>query len=401
MKKTLQNPLSISVIWWSVWGLLSCFSLTGLDIPTPKTYLILSLFLISLIVGGLLVKFKTVKSDIVNEQAIVKKYDFVFKICSWIMFVILTYLSVKATSLLMQKSSIYYKTQAFSTATYVGKLFDSKTLENIYFFLSSPILLYIGLYGLVDFWKNTRFKNLMIGFVLNGMDAYIRLARVNVYMLIVLFVLLLLFSEHEFIPLIKKKKKQFIVVFFAFLSLLAVGFSRGYSSEQQVKMFVVDYHTVGFSLFDSELKNPASVLNNTITYGRLFIGGLETCFTIVIRQFDKTYYSPALSTAIRLAENDVLIGKIRYNSYYTLLYTLYSDGRFIGVILGGLILGFSLNYYFKRWIKFQQTRDAFYVILIMSVLVMSIFISQLEIMRSWILLVGLIGVDLFTKKVKN
>ncbi len=241
----------------------------------------------------------------------------------------------------------------------------------------------------------------MIAFILNGLDGYIRLARVNVYMMIVLFILVLLFSDYKLMSLLQKKKKQFLVIFLLFASLFAIGFSRGYSPEQQIKMFVVDYHTVGFALFDSELKDPSSPLNNVITYGRLTLGGLETCFTIVIRQFNKDYYSPALSNAIRQSQNDVLVGKIRYNSFYTLLYSFYSDARFIGVILGGLVFGFSLNYYFKRWNELQKSRDALYVMLIMSVLIMSIFISQLEIMRSWLMLIILMLVDLVSRKKLN
>lgn len=404
MRKILKNPLLVATVWWFWWGLISKLSLTGLGIPTNQTYIILSLFVVSLICGGLIVKLIPVENikNRENSMCVEKNLNLLFKVFSYGLFVVLTILSVKCTRLLTGEGDTEgYKAIAFSTQTYIGLLFNSKNLENLYFFISSPLLFFVALWGLVDFWKNNNFKRLIIAFILNGMDAYIRLARVNIYMLIILFVFVLLFSDKKLIPLIKKKKKEFFIIFISFICIITIGFTRGYSTQQQLKMFAVDYHTVGFSLFDSELKNPQSPLNNNITYGRLFVGGLETSITIFIRQFNKNYFSPAYRNAIRLAQEDVLVGKIRYNSFYTLLYTFYSDGRYLGVALGGILLGFYSNYYFNRWEKFKDSQDAFYLILVFSVMIMSIFISQLEIMRTWQVLILVWIVNFSSKKIQK
>ncbi|MBC7427462.1 MAG: oligosaccharide repeat unit polymerase [Bacteriovorax sp.] len=403
MRKLLSTPLTITIVWWIGWAIISKCSFTGLDIPTDKTFFIVFLFALSLAIGGLLTKLLPVQENFEpkSNQQMEKRFNFLFNAFSVVLFVILGTLAIKCSLLLFSHSGADYKRLAFSTEDYTGFLFNSKKLENLYFFISSPLLYYVGIYGLVDFWKNTNFKKLAIAFALNGLDGYIRLARVNVYMLIIMFLLVLLMSNSYTFTILKKKKKQLAIFLLSFLSILVIGSFRGYKANEQFNRFIIDYHTIGFSLFDYELKNPNSPLNQTTTYGRLSIGGLETFFTIFIRQFDKSYYSPALSNSIRMSKDQIHIGHDSYNSFYTLLYTFYSDGGFFGVILAGVLIGLYMHSKFKRWEKFHHTVDAFYVVLVLSTLILSIFVSQFEIMRTWIVLIICLLVDISTKYFKT
>ena len=413
MKSILKNPLNIAITWWLGWGIVSIFSLTDLYIPSSKTYLILSLFIASLFAGGVWarrINLDALSPDSEIDKSVEKKLNLIFNISASIFFIILSYLVIKCVMLLMaSETPSAYKFTAFSTPTKVGTLFQNRYAENLYFLISSPCLFFLALYGLVEFWKKTQFLKLAVAFIINGMDAFMRLGRINLYMLIILFFIVILISDKKIISFIKTQKKYLSLLIVAFACILYIGSKRDYSASQQIKLFVVDYHTVGFSLFDHELMDKLSPLNTQRTYGRLTFGGLETIATIFIRQFNHNYYSPALANAIRMTTNNIVVGienpptmifsgiKV-YNSFYTLLYTFYSDGGFVGIILGGVVLGFLLEYFSRRFIKAQRTLDAFYVILFISILILSLFISQLEIMRTWIILVMLVFLSLTVKK---
>jgi oligosaccharide repeat unit polymerase len=412
MRSVIQNPLNVVILWWSTWGILSIFSLTDLYIPSNKTYLILSLFIGSLALGGVLGRRVNVKGLIQEDdidRLVEKKLSVIFKITSYLFFIILSCLVIKSIILLAaNETPSAYKFTAFSTPAKIGTLFNNRLLENLYFLISSPCLFFLALYGLVEFWKKNHFQKLAVAFVLNGMDAFMRLGRVNLYMMIVLFFIIVLISNRKVISFLKTQKKYIALIAIALACIVYIGSQREYSASQQIKLFVVDYHTVGFSLFDHELMDKSSPLNTQTTYGRLSLGGLETIATIFIRQFNHNYYSPALANSIRMTNNIVVgienpptmifNGVKMYNSFYTLLYTFYSDGGFFGVIIGGLVFGFLLEFFNRRFLKAQRTLDAFYLVLIISVAILSIFISQLEIMRTWIILMFLFYLSFKTKK---
>ncbi|MBC7429125.1 MAG: oligosaccharide repeat unit polymerase [Bacteriovorax sp.] len=412
MKKITQIPLNIVITWWIFWGIISIFSFTGLYVPGVHTYIILGIFILSLFAGGKCVYFfksKIASSPCCSELLVERNLNYSFNASIALLFAVLSVLVVRCQILVHQSfTPTVYRSFAFSTVSTVGTLFQNRILENLYFLISSPLLFFIALYALVEFWRKGTFKKLIIAFILNSMDAYIRLGRVNLYLMIVLFMIVFLISDYKIITFLKNKKKELLLIFVAFAGILYIGVQRGYSPTQQFKMFVIDYHTVGFDLFDHELKNPASALNTVRTYGRLSMGGLETIGTIIIRRFDKNYYSPALENSIKMANESIVVGvenpptvifngiKV-YNSFYTLLYTFYSDGGYLGIIFGGIVLGFILEFFYQRWIQHHNILDAFFLILFISIGILSIFMSQLEIMRTWIIFVFLILIGYISK----
>ncbi len=413
MKNIFRSPINIVIGWWAFWGYISIFSFTGLYVPSAKTYLILATFILSLFIGK---KLSSLAEKKINIRYLDKSSEDVFNLL-FKSFTIINGASLVALiirSIYLIKNSLtptVYRATAFSTETTIGTLFNNRLVENCYFFISSPMLFFLALYGLVDFWKNGKFRKLFIAFILNAMDAYMRLGRVNLYLMIVLFLIVFLISDYKFVAFLRHKKKQITLIFAVFICILYIGVQRGYSPTQQFKMFIVDYHTVGFDLFDHELTDKASALHTQTTYGRLTLGGLETILTVVIRRFDDLYYSPALANSIRMANKSIVVGvespptvifngvKV-YNSFYTLLYTFYSDGGYVGIILGGIVLGFLVSYFHSRWKKFNCTLDAFFLILFISIAILSIFMSQLEIMRTWIMIIFLLMLS-YTTKLKN
>lgn len=398
MIKFLRNPITIVILWWGIWGFLSIFGLSRLPVPTLKTYIILLLFIFSFWIGSLLVeKFNLpfVKSKI--DESYERILTLLFHWSAGIMTILLSIVTARSLYFFSFTPGWAYKRLAFTNSDHIGFLFKYKILENLYFFVSSPLLFYLLLFGLSDFWKNKKIKYLIIAIILNSLDAFVRLARINSYLIIVLFIIVCFLSHLKVIEFLKKAKSLVFILLATFVSMIGVGVSRGYSFKQ-LQAFFIEYHTLGFALFDYELKNPLSSLNQQTTFGRLTLGGLETYFTILIRQFDKNYMSPALYNSINFSVNYTEIGKATYNSYYTLLYTFYSDGGFFGVFIGGFLLGFTLKLFYEKWLHTNQIINLFYVLILLIILILSIFMSQLEIMRTWSLLILLSAIYFYYSK---
>ena len=410
-KASLKKPHSLVVFWWIAWGFISILSLTDLFIPTAETYLVLSIFIFSLWGGGKLahcsVQETTSQSDATEIQTR-KTFNYLYYLSALFLFLVLSIVVFRCYFLMVKYiDPTIYRAIAFSTIEKVGEAFNNRLLENLYFLISSPMLLFLTIEGLVSFWENSEVKKLAIALLINGMDAFFRLGRVNIYMILLLVFFIFICSENKFYFFLKNKKREFGIFVFASLAILILGSLRGYSAIQQIKLFLIDYHTVGFSLFDHQLINPSSLLNTQLTYGRLTFGGLETMLTIILRQFDPSYYSPALLNSITLSKS-VLVGIENpptfifngikyYNSFYTLLYTFYSDGRFLGVFIGGGILGYLVEYFYQSWQKNKKLIDGHFLILLISIVTMSIFVSQLEIMRTWMLIMLYLFIKFFLK----
>jgi hypothetical protein len=147
-------------------------------------------------------------------------------------------------------------------------------------------------------------------------------------------------------------------------------------------------------------------LNQKLTFGRLTFGGLESLVTIVIRRFDRTYNSPALENAVKMSEYsalgfDLIDGKKlakSFNSYYTILYTFYSDGRFLGLFLGGVLLSVLLSAFFTAWRTAGTIEPLVWIFFLLSVGIFGIFVSTFELMRSWQMVIGLLALHFWSRE---
>lgn len=395
------TPISICCIWWLSWLFISCFSFTGIFRPSLSTQVITTVFVISMFIGAHIPAARHMARCGLVSSSERKLYFKLLKICFVASCVILAIIGgpyfIRSLYMLATMDGNTFKSTAFSTTETVGLLFGNRLIENLYFFISSPLLLYVLIYGIASFFVERKMRPFALGLFFNVMDAVLRLARASVYIVILLF-LVMLVSSHVKIRISRRNRRILVgSLVLSFILILAVGVNRGTALSRQAELFVIDYQTTGFALFDSELVDPKSPLNTERTNGRLTIGGLETVLTLAIRQFDRQYYSPALANAIRMSQyKEVGVedpptpqfnGKKVYNSFYTLLYTFYSDARWVGIILGGLVLGVVIGGFWYRYSATGELWDYMWLILAVFICIISILISQLEIMRTWMVII--------------
>jgi hypothetical protein len=71
------------------------------------------------------------------------------------------------------------------------------------------------------------------------------------------------------------------------------------------------------------------------------------------------------------------------NAFYTVLYSLYYDGRYLAVILFPLVFGYFLAASYLDWLKNGSLASLVMLVLLMYVGLFSLFQSPVESLRFW------------------
>ncbi len=412
------NIRILCIFWWLFWLSISTLSLTGLQVTTPKTVFISCLFITSMLLGTKLNLAKTkIELKPANDDFVQKVFYFIYIISMAVTLYTTGFYSLKANAMLSIFSTTDFKSVAFSLPNYTGLLFENTLLESLFFFASGPCILFLLCYSFSLLHLKRRLFPLAITFIICFLDSYLRMARTNLYTFIICILLYVIIEVHN-----KTSRKKIAYILTAGFFILSVIFYIGIKRteiinqtistnlKKQIELFVIDYHTVGFALFDKKVSDPDSDLNQKTTYGRLTLGGIETVATLLYRQYDKSYYNPALKNAIDFSTYEIVgfednptpmfNGIKRYNNFYTLLYTFFSDFGYFGIFIGGLILGFLLHYFEVLYNESKEIMPLMSLYLCAYITILSIQLSQLEIMRTW-LLVGLLLIVFYLDKFKQ
>lgn len=151
----------------------------------------------------------------------------------------------------------------------------------------------------------------------------------------------------------------------------------------------VNYHTLGFALMTRELQNESSMAHTRHTYGRAVLGGLDDIFvTIVVRRVDNSSV-PANLESFRYRDSRESFGggteyAINANAFYTVLHTLYLDGKWLGVAIFPIAFGILLaRSYWEAMLTGSEYSFA-WVAILLFIGITSLFESALEDARYWV-----------------
>jgi oligosaccharide repeat unit polymerase len=152
--------------------------------------------------------------------------------------------------------------------------------------------------------------------------------------------------------------------------------------------FTVWYHTTGFSLLDLELNDPASRLNEFMTFGQASFGGLVEYFILILRPFIRyesvSYLNGFFQSQFQtLGFSDLLGAPIFGNAYYTVLYSLFQDFSWAGIVGGGFLYGRLLNRSYRRYIRLGDFANLYLLNALLYCGVFGLFQSPLESSRFW------------------
>jgi oligosaccharide repeat unit polymerase len=394
------NPFSIVFIWTLGWYIVSKFSFTGLYKPSVKCSIVVSLAVLGIMIGAFFYnKTKLEKNIIVHlnqhvEDIFKKLLRFIFIIS----YPITGFYSIKALLVINKIGLENYRRMAFSYGVdQPSVVFGNSYIDLLYTIIISPINFLSMFLSFVIFVQKRENSYLVFSFVLVTLESIIRLGRFSIYYFAWCLILTLILSNKEKILNKYLKKKIYKFSLLCLLFIVIIGGVRGKELDitKQFRDYVIEYHTVGFVLFDKELSNQDSRLNKFYTYGLASIGGIEKLFKLVIVKIVPSYHIPSNDNGTEW-DKYVPVGQrsngeiIIYNAFYTSLYSMYMDGREFFVFFFCILVGYFLCKHYLLWDKLNDSMSLALLLLLMNGIIFSIFSSRLESTSFWLALIYLL-----------
>jgi hypothetical protein len=188
------------------------------------------------------------------------------------------YYFFKAIGIFFSEGLLGYRGAVFGDMDRPSILFESNYMELLYTIVLSPFIFLFVLAGVIFYLACHDRKLLCISLILLVMDAGMRLGRFNFYYFLFFLALstLLLYQRGGmrdgvglvFGTALRKARWAMVTLMIAMVTLVMVISTL---RDKEVENFAdaigrvaIEYHTVGFVLFDDSLENPSSGLNKEI-----------------------------------------------------------------------------------------------------------------------------------------
>lgn len=352
------------ISWFLMWHLIDSFELTGLYPLSDLVNKVIFAFYVSFLLGAVstvIINKGRKKYDfgLVQVSNFTKKYyDFIKVISAYFVIPMFLFFMCRGFYLLSTKFTIsQYRSDVFGLLTGTSTLFfNSSLVTMIYTYLVLPYLFYVLFLGFAYSVRYRKFGLLFISVLLIIMDSLMMAGRFGFHYILFATFLISLFriNIHYF-----KISSQFIfaIILIFFISTASVYYiSEGRAIKGQSKVghliehFIIDYHTESFHILDVELNKHDSLIYDH-TFGLSSISAFERYFLLV---------SNRLGLTSKNSEADLIGGYLHdsrkigvdshgqpkfYNAFASSLFVLYRDGAFFGVLLGGILFGFLVQYW--------------------------------------------------------
>jgi oligosaccharide repeat unit polymerase len=417
--KKLINPVSIISFWWTFWLWLSNFSLTGLFVPSSRTQIMVLVMLLAVSIGSLLAYARDrdpAATSLANQRFVQNRRRLLW--LNLLFTPIMGFLLYRALPTLLTSNPASYRMDVYGTVDRPSPVFGGGYNQFLFFLIVSPIVFFSFVVGAVDFFKFKKKGLLLISFLLMAVESVFTLGRFNFYYMLAIPAFAYVFvsqrkahaagdgAGEEAAPAkVRLKPVNFALGAAAVLAvLLAFSLFRGeryLGPVATLEKIAIDYHTVGLVLFDQELVVPSSRMNSGLSYGRSIIGGLDTLAVIPLRRFNPSLVPIAGENGIYMQERHQ-VGRdgrgepIFANAFYTILYSMYFDGRYLAIVLFSLVFGYFLSSSYQNWRKNGGLASLIGLILLMYVGVFSIFQSPVEGMKFWVALLLILWLKKFS-----
>lgn len=397
----LVNPVSAVTLWWAGWLFVANLELVGIPAPSVHAQGLYLLMLACVCFGALLVP----RHDLLNlkqeERQIYLKWRWIKLLAIPIGLVVLA-LGYKASTTYLTDSLLVSREEIFGLDGQ-SVLFPHKYVQILYFLLVRPAILAMVVGGIAFFIKRGDKSLVTWAGLLYMVDSIIMLGRKDIYRVVLLaaFALFIMVRGNE-TEVIKKARRYgtigIVALVALILSVTTIRTGGQFDVAAIVQRYLIKYHTGGFSLFDLELQNPHSRLNQTLTYGRSTLGGIEQGVVIGLRQINNNINAASGDTGGYMSTFRVIGSSegvpVYFNAFNTILYSLYIDGREFAVALFSTVYGWYVMKHFIQWRRFRRTHSLMISLLLASIGFLGLFNSPLEGPAFWF---GLIIVFSFNR----
>lgn len=400
-KKSNHNKsgaIVLMIAWWMGWYTLSSTDHWGIFFSDAHVGQLVIAFSFSLVLGAafqnLLVK---------HSVGSIQDYQFNFGKLSKIILIVLIplllisiYVFGRSLSLVLINHFSFAGVRRlfFTFSDAEGNFwFKSKLLWTLFLIISGVVFHFLLVVS-IPLFITKKNKLLFILFsIFVFLETVARMSRGLVYSIVLCFsfVFYMMYSEDRF----SAKIKSFI---FGALGLVVVMCAVSIMRDGNPLTALVYYHTIGFSLLSKLINHDFYFNSSHLSWGRMTLGGFDYLFAIVFRGLgDKAfqipaYYNTFLENAIiplgPVSKSDMSITS--YNSYYTMLSSLYLDLGSIGVCLLGAVIGFFTTKFEFLYRKNNDVMALIWLLFIFYNCIMGIFGAVFETPGFWLTFIGLI-----------
>ncbi len=397
------------LIWWFFWLFISSQSLTGIFVPHENTFLIFIFFLSSITCGGLLYKARLFRRMRLLEWQVVtdkpESSQYVYKVRNVLLALayttvlpIVAYFFIKSVMQILSYDSLLgYREYAFGIGGGSNIVFGNNRVMILYNTFVMPLAYFFVFTGIATFFKTKSRHMMLLGYSLIIMDATMMLGRFGFYKILVLEA----FRHYYCFRWFGKLRIGFfglggaIALIIPLLFFVSFREDSDFSFQKVLQDALINYHTIGVSIFDDELNNKDSLLNQSLTLGIASLGVLERAPVLLLLKpmgFDVTSKTIEIGSYLqefRTIGFDEYGRKINANAFHTALYPLYMDGRLFMVLLGGLVYGFFLAKYSRKDFETMNMLDFGVLFFLKYLGFFSIFQSEIT-GHFWLVLILLV-----------
>ncbi len=393
--KKIVTPVTIFSFWWGGWLLLTNLGINDIFVPDLRLQLLVLISISSYSLSFLFIPIKLRKfknPDSFNKMLFKQKpldrfYLFIF-------ILVVPYFIKCLVIFKTYVGDVIYRRAVFDGGENGSSiLFEDPFTTFIYFKVIFSAITVGLIISLIYYYAYNEKKYLYWSMLLLIMKSIMLLSRNDIYGMAIFFVLTEIFFGKSKISanvtsyFIKKRRLYLLLILsISIISISIVSYFRLTEAELYKSDFnfftfylqqLIDYHTQGLLLMNSQINDPNSFINDNMTYGLASLGGLEEIIALVIRKFGIDY--DTLSVYLNQYK-DQTYGEIApgvyYSIYYTMFFEFYLDGREFFVFLVSGLLGYTTAYFYLDWLKNQSLDSLFYLLILVNTLIMSIFQTQ-------------------------
>jgi oligosaccharide repeat unit polymerase len=342
------NILMIFNTIWYFFGLVSCFGIISLRIPSIKVHVLIWVFTwtVSLSFMGRIsnrtnynnkVKFKNDLRIIVRRAKFIQVLGFLLILPM----VSKVFSSFVASGSLATVRNLYFSDTNFSSM-YLDLVFKNLPIG----LLQSIVIVYAYLS-----FETRRFKYIIFAFFNAAFVTLINGGRYTMMMLIYVILVLWMLYTPGWVALLPKgyKKRVKGILFALLLVMVSITLSRG----QKIWNSIIVYFSGSLSFLDYIMENPSQFALDAHLYGYLTFGAFLEPFVLVLKVLGITSAKVPSYEFNVLGQQYYNIGadgiSLLFNANTSVLYYFLRDFGFFGIVIGGLFLSFLWSRSYNNW----------------------------------------------------
>lgn len=381
-------PVILITIWWFFWLSLSLFSIYGMDRPSLYTYGLILFGLVSFISAAKL--SQRLRYNVIRLRRIIKSVDS-HQIIKYGLIIIVPYILYyfnKSLKLLFSGDLTYYRELIFGFED--NFLLMSEISLVIYSLLIKPLLLIFYVYSVVLYFRNYKKSKwyFSLAIVLIVIDSIMFLSRFNLlYLVLVPFLYLSIYRYKKILVLVRKilsfKYLKYALLIILVFNVISITTGKGQWGTESFLRTITNYHTLSFTLLDKEIHNEHSRLNSKLSLGRASLGNIEKVSVFFLQKMRLDVNSiPGRNGGylreFRKVGNNERGQRIESNAFASIFYSMYMDGRLIGVFLVSIFLGFLLGRNYKYSLIYSDPKYKMLTVLIVFYFFIGIYTPVLD-----------------------